>query len=100
MSNVGNCVGQCLQHVWGLSQSFHKNNTDYTAGVKADSNPPSAGDIVQVGDAKGAFATNNLTVGRNGSNIVGQAADLVANVANAVVTLIYSGDATVGWLVK
>lgn len=61
---------------------------------------PSAGDIVQVGDAKGAFATNNLTVGRNGSNIVGQAADLVANVANAVLTLIYSGDATVGWLVK
>lgn len=61
---------------------------------------PSAGDTVQLGDAKGAFATNNLTIGRNGSNIVGQAADLVANVANAVLTLIYSGDATVGWLVK
>ena len=61
---------------------------------------PSAGDTIQLADAKGAFATNNLTLGRNGSNIVGQAADLLANVANAVVTLIYSGDTTVGWLVK
>lgn len=61
---------------------------------------PTAGDTIQFADSQASFATNNLTIGRNGSNIVGAAADLVANVANAVVTLIYSGDATVGWLVK
>ena len=63
-------------------------------------NNPSAGSTVRIADAKGSFATNNLTINRNTKNIVGAAADLVANVANAVVTLIYSGDATVGWLVK
>ena len=32
---------------------------------------PSAGDIVAVADYAGTAATNNITIGRNGSNIEG-----------------------------
>ena len=57
---------------------------------------PSAGDIVAVADYAGTFATNNLTVARNGSNIRGSAADLILYVNNQTVTLIYV-DGTQGW---
>ena len=57
---------------------------------------PSAGAIVALSDYTGTFATNNLTVGRNGSNIRGSATDLILNVNNQTVTLIYV-DGTEGW---
>ena len=63
-------------------------------------NNPSTGDTVQVADRNGSFATNNLTIARAGSPIVGVHNDLIANVNHAVITLIYSGNATTGWLVK
>jgi hypothetical protein len=59
---------------------------------------PSAGDIVALSDYTGTWATNNLTVGRNSSNINGAAADLVLNVNNTTATLIYV-DGTEGWRV-
>jgi len=58
---------------------------------------PSAGDFVSFIDAKYTFDTNALTVGRNGSNIANSASDLVVNTEGAGFTLVYSGDATVGW---
>tara|TARA_X000001036_G_C20671456_1_gene802618 strand:+ start:1794 stop:2612 length:819 start_codon:yes stop_codon:yes gene_type:complete len=61
---------------------------------------PVQGQFVVVYDSKGQWATNNLTLAKNGSNIAGAALDLICNVANAHVTLIYSGDATLGWIVK
>ena len=61
---------------------------------------PTAGQFVTLADSEGCFATYPVTIAQNGSNIVGQAADLVANVDRAVISLIYSGDATTGWLVK
>jgi hypothetical protein len=57
---------------------------------------PSAGAIVALSDYAGTFTNNNLTVGRNGSNIRGSATDLVLNFTNQTVTLIYV-DATEGW---
>ena len=59
---------------------------------------PSAGDVVAVSDYANIFATNNLTLGRNGSNIGGVAADSVLIVNGAAVTLVYV-DATKGWIV-
>jgi hypothetical protein len=59
---------------------------------------PSAGDIVALSDYTGTWATNNITVGRNGSNINGAAADLVLNADNTTATLIYV-DGTEGWRV-
>ena len=43
---------------------------------------PSAGAIVALSDYTGTFGINNLTVGRNGSNIRASATDLVLNVNN------------------
>ena len=43
---------------------------------------PSAGDIVALSDYTGTWGTNNITVGRNSSNINGAAADLVLNENN------------------
>ena len=51
-------------------------------------------------DARYTFDTNNLTVGRNSSNIVNAAADLTVATEGAGFTLVFSGDATVGWTFK
>jgi hypothetical protein len=59
---------------------------------------PSAGDIVALSDYTGTWGTNNITVGRNSSNINGAAADLVLNADNTTATLIYV-DGTEGWRV-
>ena len=57
---------------------------------------PSAGDIVAVSDYAGTADTNNITIGRNGSNINGAAADLTIEYENSAVTLVYV-DGTQGW---
>jgi len=60
---------------------------------------PSAGDIVSFKDYAYTFATNNLTVAPNGSNIGGDgAASVVYNVNGTSKTFIYV-DGTQGWLV-
>ena len=58
---------------------------------------PSVGDIVAIKDYGGTFNSNNLTIGRGGSNLNGNAADSVRNKANESLTLVYA-DATKGWL--
>jgi hypothetical protein len=57
---------------------------------------PSAGDIVAFKDYAGTFATNNLTIGRNGSNLDGNAADKTIDTNNTSMSLVYV-DATQGW---
>ena len=58
---------------------------------------PSVGDIVALKDYASSFAAENLTVGRGGSNLNGNAADFVADTDNLSLTLVYA-DATKGWL--
>jgi len=58
---------------------------------------PSDGDTIQVIDVAGIFATNNVTLARNGLKIQNLAEDLVLNLNNAAITMIYSG-ATFGWV--
>lgn len=60
---------------------------------------PTVGDIVQVVDASGKFATNKLTVGRNGNNIMGLAENMDMDVANVSVTFVYQGS-TQGWRIS
>ena len=57
---------------------------------------PSAGDIVAIKDYAGTFVDNNITVGRNSSNIDGVAQDGNLNENNLAVTFIYI-DGTQGW---
>ena len=58
---------------------------------------PSAGDTVAIKDYAGTFATNNLTIARNGSNIQGVANDSLISTNRASIVLVYI-DATKGWL--
>ena len=66
--------------------------TDTTAGAFTVTLPatPAAGDYVYFIDA-GNWATNNLTVARNGSTIEASATDLILDVAGLMVQLIYDG---------
>jgi hypothetical protein len=58
---------------------------------------PSIGDTVQIIDVAGVFSINNVTVARNGLKIQNLAEDLILNLNNAAITMIYSG-ATFGWV--
>jgi hypothetical protein len=60
---------------------------------------PNIGDRVMIMDALGTFATFNLTVGRNGNNILSNPGNYIININNAWVELIYVG-ATRGWTVR
>ena len=60
---------------------------------------PSIGEEVTIIDSGNAFASNNLTVGRNGSNILGSAANLTVSTNGAAFTLVYV-NATRGWAYK
>ena len=60
---------------------------------------PSAGDIVSLKDYAYTFGSNNLTIGRNGSNIGGGGTDdLTISTNGSALTFIYV-DGTKGWLV-
>jgi len=59
---------------------------------------PNVGDQVRFVDVAGNFGTLFLTVGRNGENINGTAADLTASIDDTAFSLVYSG-ATYGWKV-
>lgn len=59
---------------------------------------PNVDDCVTVTDLAGTWHTNNLTIGRNSSKIMGSAADMTANVRYARITLKYTG-ATYGWII-
>jgi len=52
---------------------------------------PSLGDQVVIADIGGAFDTNNLTVGRNGETIEGAAQDLILDIRDVSVQLVYDG---------
>ena len=59
----------------------------------------SIGDFISFIDYAGTFDTNNLTIGRNGHNIQGDASDLTVATERAGFTLVYV-DATQGWLLQ
>ena len=68
--------------------------TSFTLTLPAS---PATGDLVSVIDAGYTFDTKPLTMGRNSSNIANSAANLVVSTEGAGFTLVYSGNATVGW---
>lgn len=57
---------------------------------------PADNDKITIGDVAGSWATNKLTLGRNGKTIMGLAEDLVLDIKNITVEVIYSGS-TYGW---
>jgi hypothetical protein len=72
---------------------------DTTSGAITVTLPASAsiGDFIAIKDYAGTFATNNLTVARNGHNIQGVANDSLITTNRASLVLVYV-DSTKGWL--
>ena len=60
---------------------------------------PSVGSEVTFIDSGTNFASNNLTIARNGSNILGAASNLVVSTNGAAFTLVFV-NATRGWAYK
>ena len=60
---------------------------------------PAIGNEVHFIDQVITFASNNLTIGRNSSNILGAASDLVVSTNGAAFTLVYV-NATRGWVIQ
>ena len=60
---------------------------------------PAIGNEITFIDSGGAFSSNNLTIGRNSSNILGSASDLVVSTSGVSFTLVYV-NATRGWIYK
>jgi hypothetical protein len=58
---------------------------------------PNAGSVVAFKDYTATFATNNLTIARNGSNIQGAANNSIISTNRASLVLVYV-DATEGWV--
>ena len=58
---------------------------------------PAAGDTVAVCDSSGTFGTNNLTIGRNSSNIMGAASNVTLDISGGSTVFTYS-DSTFGWI--
>jgi hypothetical protein len=58
---------------------------------------PATGDEVSIIDSAYKFNTNALTIAGNGTNIANTSTNLVVNTQGAGFTLVYSGNATVGW---
>ena len=57
---------------------------------------PSIGDEIQIFDASGTAATNNITIARNGSNINGVADNAIIDVDQSGSIFTYTGS-TLGW---
>ena len=57
---------------------------------------PVKGDSIRIFDSHNAFNSNNLTIGRNGNPIMGDAADLVVSTQGAAFELVFY-DGTQGW---
>ena len=74
---------------------------DTSGGVVTITLPasPVLGDEVHIIDAAGSFATNNLTVARNGNRIMGLTEDMTVSTNNSSFTLVYY-NATNGWRLK
>ena len=60
---------------------------------------PAVGDQITIVDSGNFAASNNITIGRNSSNINGAASDLTINTNSASFTLVYA-NATRGWVYK
>lgn len=60
---------------------------------------PNYGDAIEFSDAGGVWATNPFTLGANGNNINGIAANFVCNINNASFVLVYRG-APYGWKIE
>jgi hypothetical protein len=102
-TSVGNIVWQSVIVSDGSTvttmvagRGYFVNNTSAAGIVKLPAGG-TAGDTIAIKDYAGNFATNKLTIQRNGHNIQGLANDSQIGTNRASIVLVYI-DATKGWL--
>jgi len=98
-NNGGSVAWQSVQTTGFTAVAGNAYPVNTTSGAITVTLPasPSAGNIVQLTDYAGTWATNNVTVGRNSSNINGSATDVVLGIRRESIAFVYI-DATQGWL--
>jgi hypothetical protein len=92
---TSNIVTSALTVSAGIGYFVNTSSAAITATLPAT---PTAGNIVAFKDYAKTWNTNNLTIGRNGSNIEGLALNSIQNVQGQSITLIYV-DSTKGWVI-
>lgn len=81
------------------SNKYYILDSSYSGFTVALPASPVNGDFVWLQDPKSTWASNSITVNRNGNNILGQADNLSLNVDDSVVILTYVGG-VLGWDVR
>lgn len=76
--------------------AYPVNTTSGTITVTLPASP-TAGQTIILSDYAGTFNLNNVTLGRNGSNINGLASNAILSIARSSVSLVYV-DSTQGWI--
>jgi hypothetical protein len=73
--------------------SGNRISADTTGGAFTITLPagPSTNNYVEISDGGSAFQTNNLTISRNGSTIMGLSEDMTLSTNNISVGLVYNG---------
>ena len=92
-------VPDSIEKMYLVEDATTRSSSHYTLTFKTLPASPSVGDEVTFIDAKGTFGSNNLTVGRNSSNINSAASNLTVSTNGAAFTLVYL-NATRGWSYK
>ncbi len=95
--NILECSGVRAAATSAVAGRFYPCRTSGNAFTVTLPASPSIGDKVGVSDTNGTFATNNLTIARNGSNILAVAEDLICNINYVSIILVYT-DASRGWV--
>lgn len=80
--------------VAGQAYACNTSSAAFTATLPAS---PTAGQMVLFTDYAGTWSTNNLTIGRNGSNILGAASNFTLTTGRGAELFVYI-DATQGWI--
>ena len=91
-STTGTYYFGCYNHGIGMGGAITVSQQTITLPSS-----PSVGAIVAIKDYASSFNTNNLVIGRNGSNLNGNAGDRSLSDNNISLTLVYA-DSTKGWL--
>jgi hypothetical protein len=79
----------------GANDRIFVDTTSGTATINLPASPQ-LGDQIRFLDLAGTFDTNNLTLGRNGNKIMGLTENLILNVEDESIGVVYTG-ATFGW---
>lgn len=82
-----------------IASNIYPCNTTSAAFTVTLPASPIAGNQIQIIDYAGTFATNNITLARNGSNIIGVASNYALTTNRESIILTYI-DATQGWVVS